>query len=888
MKHTLIVLMILLFCRVASAQVTNLTGSVTDSLMNPLAYVTIIATPIDVNESIQFTATKVNGKFNLELLKDTPYSISVSLLGFKKYDFDFTPTRDTIKKFQLVEDVTQLDEVVVEFELPISIKKDTIIYNVDSFVTGEERKLKDVLNKLPGIEVDENGTVTSQGKKITHVMVEDKSFFGGSSKLATDNIPANAVDNIEIIDDYNEVSFLKGMTNNDNIALNIMLKKGKKNFLFGDIRAGKGNASFYEGNTNLFYYSPNLSLNFIGGFNNTGKSAFNSRDYQNFTGGPSTIFNPRDVAEEQDIIEAVEVTDVISSESKVGALNIVKAINDKVEFSSYLIYSSLRNKTLLETNNEYILPDSTFFENLSNNGNTDKKQGLGSIKFKYLPNKSEQWSIDFLTKGIKNNFETALLSTIDSTEQSFKSFDDSDAVNLNGNLEWHKKISNQHATSFNSNIEYDENFSDVLWNTNRLILSGLVPLSISNNYTIALLRKEKKTNINFIGKHYWSIDKSNLLHITIGYKYRNHDFLTNDSQILDREIINNFENEGFGNNVDFKWNDFYSGIYFNSRMGEFEFQPSVFLHNFSWSVSQTSSIHKNKWVFLPELSIRRRSNSTGGLLRLDSSLKSSFSDINDLTNNFYLQSYNSVKIGDENLENELSHHTSFTYSRSSLLRGLYILGVVNYVYRINGITSSVITQNQDRILSPIRLRAPNQSFNGTIILKKSTENLKYGLTTNFNASKSSQQINRVNQKYKNITGSYKISAKTINQRYPVIELGFEQSVGNYGTDISTFNFVTQEPFVSLDYDFLKKFVFSFDYKYFNYVNKTANINNNFSLSNASFAYVPKDSPWNLELSIQNLFDIKFKNENSFDVFIVSDQNTFILPRIAILSLTYQL
>ena len=132
------------------------------------------------------------------------------------------------KNIVIVDDVNQLNEVVIE--LPIIRKKDTIIYNIDKFTTGEERKLKDILKKLPGIEVDKNGNVTSEGKKVTHLLVENKAFFGGGTKLGVENIPSNAVDKVEVIDDYNEVSFLKGMTKTDNLALNIKLKRRQKEF----------------------------------------------------------------------------------------------------------------------------------------------------------------------------------------------------------------------------------------------------------------------------------------------------------------------------------------------------------------------------------------------------------------------------------------------------------------------------------------------------------------------------------------------------------------------------------------------------------------------------------------------------------------------------------
>ena len=74
------------------------------------------------------------------------------------------------------------------YEMPVQIKGDTIVYNTDSFSNGTEQKLGDVLEKLPGVEVSEDGEIEVEGKKVAKVMVEGKDFFDGDTKLAVENI----------------------------------------------------------------------------------------------------------------------------------------------------------------------------------------------------------------------------------------------------------------------------------------------------------------------------------------------------------------------------------------------------------------------------------------------------------------------------------------------------------------------------------------------------------------------------------------------------------------------------------------------------------------------------------------------------------------------------
>ena len=200
-----------------------------------------------------------------------------------------TKEEDITKDYSLQYD-NALDEVELTYEMPVSIKGDTLVYNADSFKDGTERKLEDVLKKLPGVEVNDDGEIEVEGKVVSKVMVDGKDFFDGDTKLATKNIPSNAVDKVQVLKNYSEVNQLRGVTNNqDNIALNIKLKEGKKNFWFGNVTAGSGGSSDDEGlylvQPKLFYYSPKYSVNLIGDLNNIGEVAFTRRDYFNFSGG---------------------------------------------------------------------------------------------------------------------------------------------------------------------------------------------------------------------------------------------------------------------------------------------------------------------------------------------------------------------------------------------------------------------------------------------------------------------------------------------------------------------------------------------------------------------------------------------------------------------------
>ena len=133
-----------------------------------------------------------------------------------------------------------------------------------------------------------------------------------------------------------------------------------------------------------------------------------------------------------------------------------------------------------------------------------------------------------------------------------------------------------------------------------------------------------------------------------------------------------------------------------------------------------------------------------------------------------------------------------------------------------------------------------------------------------------------------------MSAKTLYNNFPTIEVGYRSGIGNYTSSNIKSEFVTNEPFLNIDYDFLKGFIFSFDYSMYYYKNKSFNQTNTYDLANVSLYYKHDDSAWSFKLEVQNVFDVQYKRRNSFSSYIISDNKTYILPRIIMFSIGYNL
>jgi len=234
MKKNISLLLLIIVANITFAQI-KLQGVVKDSIGTPLELANVIAINQETKALESYAITNSDGKYILALGKNGTYKLQISYIGLKTFEEIIKTTdKDIAKDFSLVTD-NSLEEVQLTYEMPVSIKGDTLIYNADSFKNGTERKLEDILEKLPGVEINDDGQIEVEGKTVSKVMVEGKDFFDGDTKVATKNIPSNAVDKVQVLRNFSEVGQLRGVTNNqDNVALNIKLKKGKESFWFGD------------------------------------------------------------------------------------------------------------------------------------------------------------------------------------------------------------------------------------------------------------------------------------------------------------------------------------------------------------------------------------------------------------------------------------------------------------------------------------------------------------------------------------------------------------------------------------------------------------------------------------------------------------------------------
>lgn len=288
MKPVLFVFLITLFSSVLYAQsARDVSGVVLDSTGT-----SVIAATVKLTSSADtlFTRTDIDGKYAFRNVRSSQFLIGVSSLGYKSFNQRFLfPEGSTPLKLNVITLKTQsnlLNEVLVSGALPITVKEDTIEYRASDFPVRENSVVEDVLKKLPGIEVDKDGNVTTQGKSVTRVRVNGKDFFDGDLKTATQNLPADIIENIQLVDDYGDQANASGIRTGDpDKILNITISPSKNKGMIANGVAGGGNDSRYIASGMGRIMNNDEQLSFMFNLNNTNANLFDFAGGGNQRGG---------------------------------------------------------------------------------------------------------------------------------------------------------------------------------------------------------------------------------------------------------------------------------------------------------------------------------------------------------------------------------------------------------------------------------------------------------------------------------------------------------------------------------------------------------------------------------------------------------------------------
>ncbi|SFB03650.1 Outer membrane protein beta-barrel family protein [Flavobacterium swingsii] len=903
MKFKKTVLFLLLFATTFSfSQSITFQGIVKDTTNAPLEMANVMAVNQVTKAVDSYSITNDKGKFHLSLKANANYNVKFSYLGLKSKSLVVaTKAEDISQTITLNSDETELAGVEIVREMPVSIKGDTIIYNADSFKTGTERKLEDVLKKLPGVTVNKDGEVEVEGKKVSKLMVEGKDFFDGDTKLGVKNIPADAIDKVQVLRNYNEVGALKGLENNeDNVAMNIKLKSGKKNFWFGDMTAGIGvghTESRYEVNPKLFYYSPKYSINLLGNFNNIGELPFTVQDYFKFTGGfknmmkkGGTNFN---VSSNDLGISLLRNNRAKEIETKFGATNFSYNPIKTLSISGFAILSA--TETDLETKNQtnFLNTDGTTKSAENRNEITRQKSNLGLYKLSgtYKPNAKLQVDYDVLAKQSKqdenNNSNQDVFDSnsifIDNQDIITNKKQNPFSLNQNFNGYYTKNDKNVFALEMqhlyqNENPFYNANLENQPFNFSDYVL-GEARNSINQNRFIKTNKIDSKLD------YYYMLTPKSNINITFGNTYSYQSFNSNIFQILDDGTTNNINSGENKNDVKYSFNDVFLGLHYKFLTGKFTFNPGFSIHKYNTNDAQLGTNLKNNFYrVLPDVYALYQIKKSQ-TLTYNYGLTTDFTDVNKFAAGNVFSSYNSLFKGNRDLENALSHTHTLRFFKYNMFNFENIFANISYSKKVNPVKNSSTFLGINQVSTAINSNFADESISGAANYGRSfLRNYKASLTLAGSWSKFNNIQNNLTQTNESLTQNYTIKASTNFKNMPNVEFGYNYLINDYQDT----KFYTKTPSIKLDYYFLDAFSLVSEYEFYNYTNNTKTVKNEYDFLTASLIYQKKGAKIEYKISGTNLLNTTSLNDDSFSQFSTRTSQYKVQPRYLIFSLKYDL
>lgn len=281
----LILWSVLLLCgtQVTFAQNKNITvsGTVVEAeSKEPAIQATVQLLSLPDSTYIAGIATLGKGYFTLPKVKEGKYVLKVSYIGFRPSYLplqlkDSSPNVN-VGTIALQSDAILLQEAVITAEAPpVTVKEDTIVFAASAYRTAEGAMLEELVKKLPGVEISEDGKLMHKGKEISKIMVDGKEFFSDDPQVAMKNLPANMVENVKAYEKKSDMTRLTGIDDgNEEAVLDLTVKKGMKQGWIGNMLAGYGNKDRYEAGGMMSRFLDDANFSIVTSLNNTNNQGF--------------------------------------------------------------------------------------------------------------------------------------------------------------------------------------------------------------------------------------------------------------------------------------------------------------------------------------------------------------------------------------------------------------------------------------------------------------------------------------------------------------------------------------------------------------------------------------------------------------------------------------
>ena len=737
---------------IGMAQTFTIQGTIVDSVSKRnLASATISIVKSKDSSLVSFARSNEKGDFSVKSVPAGSYLISVSYVGFLQQWIAFKTGKNAVIDLSNIymQDASSLSTVTVTARRPpVVINGDSIEFNAENFKTAPNAVVEDLLKKMPGIEVDKSGAITVNGKTVTKVFVNGKEFFTGDPKMATRNLPADAIDKIQVYDRKSDQSMFTGIDDgSEETAINLKVKKDRNQSNFGKLTGGGGVPERFDLRGNLNRINNDEQFSIIGSGNNINRQDFSARDFSSFSGGGggrpggggggATISFGGGGGNGGGGGEGVATT--IS-----GGGNYSNVFNDKkTDFNANL---SLSDIDRLNTSNSYtqnLTPGNLFNRyDTSSSRTKSKQQSIGttldhkvseSFSYKLTPSigssnnssSNESSSETFLPNGTKTNSNATASSSA------------TDAMNFNNTLLLKKKfvkkgrtISSTITNGYNSSNSNGEQYT-----TQEFFIGGLkVRDSVLDQQN---LRKGNTMTYSANVIYTEPIGKRSLLEMNA---YLSQSIGSSSRKVFDKNTNGNYDllNTRLTNEFNSEYTYSGGGMNYRTNQRKFNFASGFAVQNAKLNgenISAKTKLNQNFKDILPSATFRYNFSQTKNL-NIDYRTSTNQPSLTQLQPVLDQSNINRQTIGNPDLKRSYQHNVNIRFFSSK------VISQKNFFALVNASTTNNSIINYDSILpsrvilsKPVNVNGAYRVFgslNYGFGMKKLYSRFNFGLNTGLN------------------------------------------------------------------------------------------------------------------------------------------------------------
>lgn len=792
------------------------------------------------SKTIGYTISDDLGNFEIKFTPDKTleYYLKITHLNFETKITELK-NFNLEKRTQITLDIKNklLEEVVVQSKLGVAkLKGDTLSYNLKALTTGNEEKLVDVLKKLPGIEINEDGKILSQGKVINDFLVNGKKMFGENHKIATENIDAEMLEGIDLLSNYENFSTLKDIEKSNKSALNIQIKKDYWGKINGNMNLFASPTQRYQANATLLKFNENLNISSIINLNNTGYQALSMKDYFSLNKSVRQELRNNDASSNSlntnDIPKFLLADDNVNSkQNEFAAFDFAYQNGKKLSANGFSIFTRLNTKEVSQTRKVFFNNSTltSISESFGSKNELYYNQSKVNFDYKINPNSLLNYTVLFDPNVINSNnrFENNLNTKENEIQQEFKELN----FKFGHQFSFINKIASNKLISFNVFQEINKNQDDLSLKANYNLFN------LNNNLSQAII--EKNNDFGIYSK--LTVKKKDLLYkFTLSYVFENSDF--------------NSTNLYHQNQVGFNSNYLSSDWGIQKTEGKFNYKTKAELRHY---FLKFQSEKNEKTYLLPGLQIKYNFSQTHHLLANYNKTIDFYSSKN-LNQNPYFENFRTNYLNSSILYSTplLQNIYSLNYFKFDLYHGIILLFNSSYTSFGNRLSNN--SSNSIEYIDINQINTKNQfNWSNSISYEHRISDLKnkFKLGISYIKTNFINQVNLINNTQ--LTELYGIRSSLLSlfkKDFFNYEIGLNYNIQNF--DLSLLkeqNKIKQvNPFISFNGKINTNTTYFIDNSYERYISNEENT----SFYNLSFKLNHKHKKMNYWFEGNNILNIK--------------------------------